>query len=107
MGLEEMQYLGKAAGREAVVAADARAFLEVDGFGEALPGEHLVRDLERLLQAHGPAQALPADLQEDLVGDVVVRAKQQPGKDLRNGARLAMNVDRLQAFGHCSGRDLA
>jgi hypothetical protein len=47
-----------------------------------VPGEHLVRDLERLLEADGPAQATPADLQEDLVGDVVVRAQEHPGKDL-------------------------
>src|SRR5262245_32087472 len=72
MGLEEVQQLGKAARREAVAAADARAFLELDRLGEAVPGEHRVRDLERLLEADRPAQAMPADLQEDLVGDVVV-----------------------------------
>src|SRR5262249_9228494 len=33
MGLEEIQHLGEAAGREAVVAADARAFLAMDGIG--------------------------------------------------------------------------
>ena len=77
------QQLGKAAGREAVAAADARAFPEMDGLGEAVLGEHLVRDLERLLEADGPAQAMPADLQEDLVSDVVVRAEEQPGEDLR------------------------
>src|SRR5688572_15041208 len=69
MGLEEVQQLGKAAGRDAVAAADARAFLEVDGLGEAVPDEHLVRALERLLQAAGPAQTMPADLQEALVRD--------------------------------------
>src|SRR5829696_8297179 len=36
MGLEEVQQLGNAAGREAVAAADARAFLELDGLGEAV-----------------------------------------------------------------------
>src|SRR5829696_1551124 len=77
MGLEEVEQLGKAAGGEAVAAADARAFLELDGFGEAVPVEHLVRDLERLLEADGPAQATPTYLQEDLVGDVVVRAEEQ------------------------------
>ena len=96
-----------AAGREAVAAADARAFLEMDGLGEAVLGEHLVRDPERLLEADAPAQAMPANLQEDLVSDVVVRADEQPGEDLRKGARLAVNVDRLQAVGHGSGRDLA
>src|SRR6478609_363564 len=107
MGLEEVQQLGKAAGREAVAAADARTFLEMDGLGEPVLGEHLVRDLERLLEADRPAQAMPADLQEDLVGDVVVGANEQLGKDLGKGARLAMNVDGLQALGHRSGRDLA
>jgi hypothetical protein len=43
-------------------------------------------DLERLLEADGPAQAMRADLQEDLVRDVVARAEEQPGKDLRKGA---------------------
>src|SRR6476620_6222321 len=79
MGLEEVKQLGKAAGREAVTAADARAFLVMDGLGEALLGEPLVRDLERLLEADGPAQAMPAELQEDLVSDVVVRAEEQFG----------------------------
>jgi hypothetical protein len=29
---------------------------------------------------------MPADLQEDLVGDVVVRPEEQLGQDLRQGA---------------------
>jgi hypothetical protein len=58
-------------------------------------GEHLVRDLERLLEADWPAQAVPADLQENLVGDVVVRRAEQLGEDLRKGTRLSVNVDRL------------
>ena len=41
----------------------------------------LVRYLERLLKADWPAQAMPADLQESLVGDVVVRVEEQLGKD--------------------------
>src|SRR3954447_26118493 len=86
MGLEEVQQLGKAAGREAVAAANARAFFKLDGLGEAVPDEHLVRDRERLLEGDGPSQAMPADLQEDLVRDVVVRVEEQPGKDLRKGA---------------------
>src|SRR6478752_5397542 len=65
------------------------------------------RAVKRLLEADGPAQAMPADLQEDLVSDVVVRAEEQPGEDLRKGARLAVNVDGLQALRHRSGRDLA
>jgi hypothetical protein len=76
--------------------------------GEAVRGEHLVRHLEGLLEADGPTQAMPADLQEDLVRDVVVRGEEQRGEDLRKGAsRLAMNIDRLQALRHGSGRDLA
>ena len=77
MGLEEMQQLGKAAGREAVAAADTRAFLKMEGLGEAVPGEHLFRDPERLLKADGPAFTMPTDLQEDLISDVVVRPKEQ------------------------------
>src|SRR5262245_22934127 len=53
--LEEVQKPSKATSREAVAAADARAFLEMDGLGEAALGEHLVRDLERLLEADRPA----------------------------------------------------
>src|SRR5829696_3725382 len=49
MGPKEAQQPGEAAGREAVAAADARAFLELDGLGKAVPDKHLVRDLERLL----------------------------------------------------------
>ena len=107
MGREQIEQLGEAAGREAVAAADARAFLEMDGLRRGRVREHLVRDLKRLLEADRPAQAMPTDLQEDLVGDVVVRAEEQSDEDLRKGARLAMNVDRLQARGHGSGRDLA
>src|SRR3954451_10006220 len=72
MGLEEVQQLGKAARRKAVAATDARAFFEMDGLCEAMFGEQLVCDLERLREADGPAKATPADLQEDLVCDVVV-----------------------------------
>src|SRR6187200_2220018 len=104
---EELEHFGEAAGGEVVVAADARALLEMDGRGEAVRGEHLVRDLERLLEADWPAQAVPADLQEDLVGDVVVRGAEQRDEDLRKGTRLSVNVDRLQSPGYGSGRDLA
>src|SRR5271157_2541221 len=95
VGREELEHFSEAAGSEMVVAADARALLKMDGGGEAVRGEHLVRDLERLLEADRPAQAVPADLQEDLVGDVVVRGAQQLGEDLRKGARLSMNINRL------------
>jgi hypothetical protein len=37
MGLEEVQQLGKATGREAVAATDARAFLESDRLGKPVP----------------------------------------------------------------------
>src|SRR5262249_35295005 len=103
MGLEEVQQPSKTAGREAVVAADARPLHEVDGIGKVVLRERLVCDLERLLEADRPAQAMPADLQEDLVGDVVVRTEEQTGEDLRKAARLAVNIDRLQALAHRSG----
>jgi hypothetical protein len=46
VGRKELEHFGEAAGGEAVVAADARALLEMDGRGEAVRGEYLVRDLE-------------------------------------------------------------
>ena len=45
VGREKVKHLGEAAGLEAVAAADARALLEMDGFGEVVRGEHLARDL--------------------------------------------------------------
>jgi hypothetical protein len=43
-----------------IVAEDnVRALLEMDGIGEAVRGEHLVRDLERLLEAGGPPRRCP------------------------------------------------
>jgi hypothetical protein len=77
VGCKEFEHFGEAARGEAVVAADARALLEMDGSGETLGSENLVRDLERLLEADWPAQAVPADLQKDLVGDVIVRGAEQ------------------------------
>jgi len=47
VGRKELEHFGEAAGSEAVVAADARALLEMDGRGEAMRGEHLARDLEQ------------------------------------------------------------
>jgi uncharacterized protein GlcG (DUF336 family) len=38
VGCEELEYFGEAAGGEVVVAADARAFLKMDGRGEAIRG---------------------------------------------------------------------
>src|SRR4029079_1502786 len=107
VGREELEHFGEGAGGKVVVAADARALLEMDGRGETVRGEHLVRDLECLLEAHGPAQELCAELQEDLVGDVVVRYAEQLDEDIRKGTRLSVNVDRLQSLGYESGRDLA
>jgi hypothetical protein len=107
VGGEDLEHFGEATGRKVVVAADARALLEMDGRGETARGEHLIRDLERLLKANWPAQAGCADLQEDLVGDVVVRYTEQLDQDLRKATRLSVNVDRLQSRGYGSGRDLA
>src|SRR5258706_5021738 len=103
VGREELEHFGEAAGGKVVVAADARALLEMNGRGEAVRGEHLVRDLERLLEADRPAQAMSADLQEDLVGDVVVRGTEQLDEDLGKGMRLSVNVDRLSSLGCGSG----
>ena len=47
--------------------------------------------------------AVPADLQEDLVGDVVVRGAEQFDEDLRKGARLAVNINRVEPLAHGSG----
>jgi hypothetical protein len=58
-GHEELEHFGKAAGGEVVVAAEARALLEMDGHPEAVRGKHLVRDLERLLEADKPARRCP------------------------------------------------
>jgi len=43
---------------------------------------------------HGPAEGA-ADLQEDLVGDVVIRGDEQLDEDLRKGTRL-VNVDQRE-----------
>src|SRR5262249_35050935 len=79
----------------------------MDGYGKAVRDEHLVRDLERLLEADWPAHTVRSDLQEDLVGSVVVRSAEQLDEDLRKGSRLSVNVDRLESLGYGSGRDLA
>src|SRR5580704_12811474 len=107
VGREELEHLGEAAGGEAVVPADARAFLEMDVRREAVRGEHLVRDLKRLLETDRPAQLTAADLQEDLVSGIIVRVEEESDQDLRETARLSMNGDRLQALGHGSNRDFA
>src|SRR5262249_61161931 len=92
-------------GGSVVVGSDAGALLGMGGVGGAVGGELLVRDLERLLEADGPPQG-PADLEEDLIGDVVVRGDEQLDEDLRKSARL-VDVDRLKVRGHRPGRDLA
>ena len=66
MRREELEYFSEAACGEAVVAADAQALLEMDGRGEAMRDEHLVRDFERLLEADWSAQAVPAPHQQEL-----------------------------------------
>src|SRR4051794_27939665 len=97
VGREELEDFGEPARREVVIATDTRALLDMDGRGEAARGEHLVRDLERLLEADWPTQAVRADLQKDLVGNVVVGGAQQLDEDLRKGTRLPVNVDRLES----------
>ena len=72
MGREELEHFGEAAGGKAIVAADARALLQMDGLSETMRGEDPVGDRERLLEADWAAQPMRADLQEDLVGDVIV-----------------------------------
>src|SRR5262252_7791918 len=42
---EKVEYLGETARREAVAAADARAFFEMDSFGKTVRSQVLVRDL--------------------------------------------------------------
>src|SRR5215203_5514243 len=86
MGMEEVKHLGETTGREAVAPTYARAFLQLDGFGEAVRDEYLIRDPPRLLEAYGCPEAMRAHLEEDLVGDVVVRGEEQFGKDLGQGA---------------------
>src|SRR5262249_14145796 len=107
IGFEQAQHLVEAACREVVAAADARTFFEVNSLLEILLGEQLVRHLQRLLEADGSSETTSADLQEDLIGDVVVRAEEQLRKDRRQGPRLTVNVDGLEARGHRSGRNLA
>src|SRR5262245_64593582 len=41
VGREQAEHLGEAAGHEAVAAADARALLDLDGFGEVVQGKYL------------------------------------------------------------------
>ena len=50
----KLEHLGEAASREAVVAADARALLEMDGLGKAVRGQHCVCHLKRLLRLTRP-----------------------------------------------------
>jgi len=42
---EKFEHLGKTTGRETVATADARALFEMDGIGEAVCSQDLVRDL--------------------------------------------------------------
>src|ERR1700733_12357822 len=50
---------------------------------------------------------MPADLQEHLVGGIIVRVEEESDQDLREAARLSGNGDWLQAFGRRSNRDFA
>src|ERR1700679_1572717 len=107
MWCEQLKHFGEAARGEVVVAADARPLLKMDGCGEAVRDEHLIRDLQRFLEADRPAQPAPANLQEDLVGGVIVRGAEQVDKDFQKRTGLSVNVDRLQSFRYESRRDLA
>src|SRR5208283_1522418 len=107
MRREELEHFGEAAGGEAVQAADARSLLEMDGRGKAVRRKHLVCDLKRLLEADRGPEPAPADLQEDLVGDVVVRVAEQRDENLGERTRLPVNINRLEALGDGSGRDLS
>jgi hypothetical protein len=107
VGREEVEHLGKAAGREAVAAADARALLELDGSARPCLASISFATWSDFSRLTGPPRL----------------ARRSPGRsgwrcscssregatreDLRKRARLAVNVDRLQARGHGSGRDLA
>jgi hypothetical protein len=78
MGFEEVKQLGKAAGRDAVAAADARAFLEVDGLDEAVLDEHFVRDLERLLEVTGRPKRCPPISRKTWLGDSSFEPRTNP-----------------------------
>src|SRR3954469_10612999 len=69
--------------------------------------EHRARDRNRLLKAYRTAEAFRADLEEYLIGDVVVRTVEELAENLGQRARLAVNVDRGKASGHGSGCDFA
>src|SRR4051812_32468271 len=97
IGREQLEHFGEPARGEVVIATDARALLEIDGRGKIVCGEHLVRDPERLLEADWRAEAVRTDLEEDLVGNVVVRGAEQLHEDLRKGAGLPVNVDWLKS----------
>src|SRR5271165_6068459 len=107
VGREELEHFRETAGGEAVVATDARALLKMDGRGEPVRFQHSVRNLKRFLKADRRAKAVPADLQKDLVGDIIVGGAEQLDEDLRKGARLSVNVDWHQSIGYGSGRDPA
>jgi len=71
----------------------------MDGLSKAVRGEPLISDLELLLEADRAADAAPADLQQDLAGDLIVRGAQQLDKNFGERARLLQNVDRRQSLG--------
>src|SRR5579872_38704 len=77
---EERKHFRKATRGKAIVAADARALLEMN-LRETVRSEYSICDLQRFLEAHWPAQPMAANLQEDLVGDVVVRGSKQLDED--------------------------
>ena len=73
-GREQVEHLGKAAGREAVAAAEPDPSSSWIASARPFAASILRSRPHRLLQADRTAHAVRADLQKNLVGDVVVRA---------------------------------
>ncbi len=80
MGREQLEHLGETARREPCIAADAGALFEMDGIGKAVRGEPCVCDLKRLLETDRAAELMAPDLQEDLVGGIIVRVRGGVGR---------------------------
>jgi hypothetical protein len=102
VGCEKLEYFGEAAGCEVVVTADARAFLEMDGGGEAMRGEHLVRDaaapyvhptLAAVAHKHLDSRGRP------IVPTVVVRIMQPPEPRPWLKFEFTINLQMARALG--------
>jgi hypothetical protein len=101
VGREKLEQPGETTSREAVAAADARAFLKVDGLREAVRGELRVRDLERLFEADRPAQALRADRTAARYPEGA-RAKRRLSRVLDREDQESLDQRRFGAFGAAS-----